>query len=207
MSKPFLLQRWRETGMIRDERVLQAFAAIPREEFVPPELRSMAYDDVPLPIGEDQTISQPTTVVLMLQALELKPSDIVLEVGCGSGYNAALLGKLCKHVYTTEIIKSLALAAHHRLKQFGISNVTVINIDGSEGYKKYAPYDKIILTAACRRIPAKLIAQLKEGGTILAPVGEPYSQTMIKGVKRKGKLETENLGNFIFVPLTGKGTR
>ena len=141
----------------------------------------------------------------MLQALELNPSDVVLEVGCGSGYNAALLSKLCKHVYTTEIIKSLAMGAHSKFKQLGIANVTVINVDGSEGYRKYAPYDKVIVTAACRKIPQALIGQLREGGIILAPVGEPYSQTMIKGVKQKGKLETESLGNFMFVPLTGKG--
>lgn len=205
MSKQLLLQRWRETGMIHDGRVLKAFEDIPREKFVPSELRRMAYDDVPLPIGEDQTVSQPTTVLLMLQALELKPSDVVLEVGCGSGYNAALLGRLCKQVYSLEIIGAHALAAHTRLKQLGITNVKVLNRDGSEGYAQAAPYDKIIVTAACRKIPQLLIDQLKEGGIILAPVGEEYSQIMVKGVKRKGKLETENLGNFAFVPMTGKG--
>lgn len=202
-QKLLLLQHWRETRTITDERVLAAFAAVPREEFIPLEFRSMAYDDVPLPIGEEQTISQPTTVVLMLQALALKPSDVVLEIGTGSGYNAALLGKLCKQVYSLEIIGTHALAAHTRLKQLGITNVKVLNLDGSEGYAHAAPYDKIIATAAGQKIPQAFIDQLKEEGVLLAPIGPEHGQMMVRGVKRKGKLETEDLGRFVFVPMTG----
>lgn len=204
MSKPFLLQRWRETGMIHDPMVLKAFEAIPREEFIPAEFRKMAYDDVPLPIGEEQTISQPTTVMLMLDALALKPTDIVLEVGAGSGYNAALLGTLCKQVYALEIIPQLALAAGMRLKKLGITTVKILNLDGADGYPPAAPYDKIVVTAACKRMPDKLVEQLKEGGIILAPIGPERYQAMVRGVKHQGKLETESLGNFAFVPLTGK---
>ncbi|MCX8147471.1 MAG: methyltransferase domain-containing protein, partial [Candidatus Woesearchaeota archaeon] len=143
-------------------------------------------------------------IMIMLQALEPKESDKVLEIGTGSGYNAALLSKLVKKVVTTEIIPELVEYAKKNLKKAGIKNVEVFHSDGSRGHKKEAPYDKIIVTAACPEIPLPLIEQLKENGIIVAPVGPLYSQKMIKGTKKKGKLVLEELGDFVFVPLKGK---
>jgi len=160
-----------------------------------------------LPIGYEQTISQPTTVLIMTEALELKKGQKVLEVGAGSGYQAALIGNLVGakgKVITTEIIPELAKFAKANLKKAKIKNAFVVEYDGSQGYGKEAPYDRIIVTAACPEIPKPLVDQLKEGGIIIAPVGSFLGQKMVKGTKRKGGLETYSLGDFVFVPLKGK---
>lgn len=203
-SKQDLIDYWKNTRLITDEKLLEAFKKVPREEFVPSAFRQDAYGDYPLPIGADQTISQPSTVMIMIQALELKKTDKVLEIGAGSGYNAAIMAKLCKKVISTEIVKELAEMAKRNIKKVGIKNMEVVHWDGSQGYPKEAPYDKIILTAGCKSIPPPLVEQLKENGIILAPVGWQYSLKMVKGRKVHGKLESESLGDFAFVPLQGK---
>ncbi len=204
-SKERLLRYWEETRLVKDKRLLEAFKAIPRENFILPEHISKAYADYPLPIPGGQTISQPSTVMIMIEALELKENDKVLEIGAGSGWCAALIGYICKKgkVYTTEIIKELADFASSNIKKMKIKNIEVIHCDGSQGYIKAAPYNKIIITAACPFIPEPLISQLKENGILVGPVGGYYSQKMIKAKKIKGKLITENLGDFRFVPLKG----
>ena len=202
--KDSLLKQWQKTGIVKDKRLISAFKSIPREDFILPENLDEAYSDYPLPIGHDQTISQPTTIMIMIEALKLKPNDIVLEIGAGSGYNAALMSKLCKKVYSIEIIKELVLFARENIIKAGIKNVEIIKGDGSLGYQKEAPFDKIIITAACPKIPTPLIEQLKEGGIILAPVGESLGQKMVRGFKEKRKMEFEDLGYFSFVPLKGK---
>jgi protein-L-isoaspartate(D-aspartate) O-methyltransferase len=193
--------------MISDRRVLDAFRRVKRELFVLPGFKKDAYLDEPLPILAGQTISQPTTVVLMLDAFEVKQGQKVLEIGAGSGYNAALLSVLVGRkgkVVTTEIVPELAEFAKNNLKKAKITNVRVIKSDGSIGYAGEAPYDRIICTAAAQKIPDALVSQLKEGGILLIPVGPMYAQRMIKAGKTRGKLETENLGEYVFVPLTGR---
>lgn len=202
--KQQLMDYWLSSGIIKDKKLINAFKAIPREKFIDKSFLNEAYGDYPLPIGMGQTISQPTTVMIMIEALELKPTDKVLEVGAGSGYCAAIMAKLAKKVITTEIIPELAQFAKKNMKKNRIKNVTVVEYDGSKGYEKQAPYDKIMITAACPSIPTPLINQLKENGIILAPVGGFFDQRMIKGIKIKGKLETHSLGYFRFVPLKGK---
>lgn len=207
-SKKELIDYWKKTKMVTDRRVLKAFEDVKREDFVPDGELDYAYGDYPLPIGYNQTISQPSTVMIMTQDLKVKEGNKVLEVGAGSGYQAALLGKLVGSkglVITAEIIPELAEFAKKNLKKAGIKNVKVVCCDGSMGYKKEAPYDRIIVTASCPAVPLPLIEQLKENGIILAPVGSSFfGQKMIKGVKKKGKLKTEFLGYYAFVPLKGK---
>jgi len=202
-----LIDYWQSSGIIKDKKLIEAFKKIPREKFIHNHQLEEAYGDYPLPIGQGQTISQPTTVMIMTQALELKQGDKVLEVGAGSGYQAALIsvmvGKKGK-VITTELIPKLVEFAQKNIKKCNIKNVKIINYDGSKGYEKESPYNKIIVTAACPNIPKPLIEQLKENGIILAPVGALFGQSMIKGIKKKGKLETRSLGSFVFVPLKGE---
>ena len=197
--KQSLISFWKENKIITSKKLLEAFEKVPREDFILKEYKKEAYDDRPLPILERQTISQPTTVMMMLQALELKKTDKVLEVGSGSGYNASILSKLVKKVYTTEIIPELVEFAKKNLKN--IKNVMVIHCDGSKGLEKYAPFDKIIITAASEKVPDVLFKQLKDNGILIAPVGPPYLQNLMKYKKKKGKIESINLGNFMFVPL------
>ncbi len=207
LEKELLVERWLASGEINDKAVISAFQKVRRELFVPEEYKKEAYIDEPLPIPAGQTISQPTTVVLMLDALEVKPGHKVLEIGAGSGYNAALLGVLVGEkgkVITTEIVPELVKFAKANLKKAGIKNVAIIHSDGSRGYAKEAPYDRIICTAAAPKIPDVLVRQLKEGGILLIPVGQMHAQRMIKARKLKGKLETSDLGDYVFVPLTGK---
>jgi len=206
MTKQSLLTYWKDHNTVKDKNVLDAFKKVPRENFVMPQYKDMAYDDNPLPIFEKQTISQPTTVVMMLDALELKPGMKVLEIGAGSGYNAALMSEIVGPkgiIITTEIILKLAGFAEKNLKDY--KNVKVLGIDASNGYEKEAPYDRIICTAAAPKINEVLVKQLKEGGIIVIPVGPQFGQIMIKGKKSKGELQTQELGEFSFVPLTGKG--
>lgn len=204
MSKEFLIKYWQKSKIITDPRLITAFKKIPREDFLPPELKHEAYNDNPLPIGYNQTISQPTTIFIMLQALELKKTDNILEIGTGSGYNAALISHMVKQgkVYTTEIIPELVESAKTKLEKY--SNIEVIKTDGSKGYKEAAPFDKIIITAACPKIPNLLIKQLKLNGILVAPIGPLYNQEMLKIINRQNKLEIQNLGNFIFVPMQGE---
>ena len=202
--KQKLIDYWQSSGIIKDKKLIEAFKEVKREDFILNGYEKEAYGDYPLPILKGQTISQPTTVMIMIQALELKPEDKVLEVGAGSGYCGAIIAKLAKKVITTEIIKDLKEFAEKNLKKAKIKNIKVVHYDGSKGYEKEAPYDKIIVTAACKTMPEPLIKQLKENGIIIAPVGGFLSQKMIKGIKKNGKLETHSLGYFTFVPLTGE---
>ena len=190
---------------ITDEDVIEAMESVPREQFVPPEYRGQAYADRPLPIGYGQTISQPYIVALMTQLLQLKPEHKVLEVGTGSGYQAAILGELCSEVYTVEIIRELAEAAKEKLKRLGYENVHVKHADGYYGWKEHAPYDAIIVTAAPDHIPPPLVAQLKDGGRLVIPVGPPGGYQTLWLIEKKGEeIISRNITGVIFVPLTGE---
>lgn len=181
---------------------------IERHRFVPPSLVNDAYGDFPLPIGHGQTISQPYIVALMTQILELKEDDVVLELGTGSGYQAAVLSEIVKKVYTVEIIQSLADEASDRLKRLGYENVEVKHGDGYFGLEENAPFDAIIVTAAANHIPPPLIKQLKEGGRLVIPLGETFSfQTLTIVTKVEGELKTEFVTGVRFVPLTGEALK
>lgn len=189
---------------IRDKRVIEVMKKVPRHLFVPEDIIDSAYDDRALPIGYGQTISQPYIVALMTELLELKGDEKVLEIGTGSGYQAAILAELAKEVHTIERIEPLATAAKKRFENLGIQNVKVYIKDGTEGIPEEAPFDRIIITAATPDIPEPLIKQLKEEGIIVAPVGERYSQYMLKAIKRDNELERHYLIPVAFVPLIGK---
>ena len=189
---------------IKDKRVLWVMSIVPREKFVLKENEKETYLDCPLPIGMGQTISQPYMVALMTQCLSLEGSECILEVGTGSGYQAAILSKLAKIVYTVERLKILADRAEKIFKELEIKNVKVVGRDGTNGLKEYSPYDGIIVTAGAPEIPKSLINQLKEGGRIVIPVGNSFSQDLLLGKKEKGKLKIQNYGGCIFVPLLGK---
>jgi protein-L-isoaspartate(D-aspartate) O-methyltransferase len=186
---------------IRDVRVLGAMGDVPRHEFVAESLRQVAYEDHPLPIGADQTISQPYIVAIMLQHLALQPSDCILEVGTGSGYVTALLSMLCAEVYSVERHAELALAAESRLARLGYWNVNIRIGDGSQGWPEYAPYDAILVSAAAWEVPPLLFAQLREGGRMMVPVGPAYSQELQLIRKVGGQAETQSLEGCRFVPL------
>lgn len=190
---------------IKDARVLDVMGKVPRHLFVPEKVRDRAYGDHPLPIGEGQTISQPYVVALMTEALRVKASDRVLEIGTGSGYQAAVLAEMVKDVYTIEIRKSLATEAERRLKTLGYLNVHVKHGDGYFGWEEHAPFDAIIITAAANHIPPPLIRQLKEGGRLILPLGSTvYFQTLTLATKRKGELDIEQMGAVSFVPMIGE---
>jgi protein-L-isoaspartate(D-aspartate) O-methyltransferase len=189
---------------IRDERVLAAMARIPRERFVPPEEQHLAYEDRPLPIGYDQTISQPLIIAIMTEALELTGSEKVLEVGTGSGYQAAILAELARHVITTERLLPLAESAKRALDSLGYTNIEVHLAEETLGWLKGAPYNAIIVTAGAPRVPADLLAQLAIGGRLVIPVGSRYVQELYKITKQRRKNIVENLGGCRFVSLIGK---
>jgi protein-L-isoaspartate(D-aspartate) O-methyltransferase len=190
---------------IDDPRVLEAMLKVERHLFVPKDYRHMAYADRPLPIGEGQTISQPYIVALMTYHLHLKPDDKVLEIGTGSGYQAAVLAELVKGVYSIEIIEELALTAQERLWQLGYTNVWVKSGDGFYGWEEYAPYDAIIMTCAAPTIPEHLVEQLREGGRMILPLGEePFHQSLTVLTKRAGKIEKQLVSDVVFVPMTGE---
>lgn len=189
---------------IQDERVLWAMGIVPREKFVSKEKENYAYFDCPLPIGMEQTISQPYMVALMTQCLSLEGSEYILEIGTGSGYQAAILSKLAKMVYSVERIKILADQAEKIFKELEIKNVKVVVGDGTNGLEEYSPYDSIIVTAGAPEIPKSLINQLKENGRIVIPVGNSFSQDLLLGKKEKDKLKIQKYGSCIFVPLLGK---
>jgi protein-L-isoaspartate(D-aspartate) O-methyltransferase len=189
---------------LRDPRLLEAFRRIPRHEFVPPALRSRAYDDGPLPIGKGQTISQPFIVALMTSLLNLKGDETVLEVGTGSGYQAAILSLLARWVYTIERHEVLAERARATFHRLGLKNITVICGDGTLGYPEAAPYQGIIVTAAAASPPPPLLEQLDEGGRLVIPVGDYTGQILQVWTKEGGRLDYEDILPVSFVPLRGR---
>jgi protein-L-isoaspartate(D-aspartate) O-methyltransferase len=198
-------QRMVETQLrdrgIRDQRLLNAMAAIPRHEFVESRYRDQAYADHPLPIGAGQTISQPYIVALMLERLHLEPTSKVLEIGTGSGYQAAVLSKLAGHVYSMERHAELARLAAETLSRLGLTNVSVVTGDGSRGLAEHAPYDAIIVAAAAAEVPPALFEQLREGGRMIIPVGPPEAQELQFVRRLGGKALTTVMEGCRFVPL------
>jgi protein-L-isoaspartate(D-aspartate) O-methyltransferase len=194
-------------------RVMDAFRQVPRHEFVPVDLRERAYDDGPLPIGQGQTISQPYIVALMTDLLEPQPEDVVLEVGTGSGYQAAILSGLVRQVYSLEIVDTLADAARERLQRLGYANVEVRSADGYQGWPEHAPFDGIVITAAAPDIPAPLIEQLRPGGRLVTPVGSPFGAQELVLLEKApdGRVHRKDVLGVAFVPLTrrrsGDGTQ
>lgn len=188
---------------IQDERVLAAFAKVDRRHFVSALDRPRAYDDCALPITHGQTISQPFMVALMLEALHLTGTEKALEIGTGSGYQTALLAELCREVWTVERIEFLATTAEDLLLELGYRNVHYHLGDGSLGWLSGAPYDRIVVSAACPALPSALVEQLTEGGIVAAPVGPPAGQDLVVGTKRAGQLETHVGTSCIFVRLIG----
>jgi len=193
-----------EARGIRDHRVLTAMAEVPRHLFVDESLRDEAYDDNPLPIGEGQTISQPYMVAIMTELLQLLGPEIILEIGTGSGYQAAVLSKLCRWVYTVERIKSLSERAQEITKAGGYENITFIVGDGTEGWPEAAPYDGIIVTAGAPRIPDTFVSQLRLGGKLVIPVGDRFSQTLQRVIKTEQGTTIENHTGCRFVDLIGR---
>jgi protein-L-isoaspartate(D-aspartate) O-methyltransferase len=189
---------------IRDERILQAMVKVPRHQFVAPSYESHAYDDQPVPIGQGQTVSQPYIVAAMLESLSLTSSDKVLEIGTGSGYQTALLAELVAQVFSIERHASLAQAATDVLGRLAYGNVHVRLGDGSVGWPEEAPFEAIIVSAAVPQVPPSLIAQLKEGGRLIAPVGTPDVQELQLIRKVAGELLVRPLDGCRFVPLLGK---
>lgn len=189
-----------------DERVIDAMKDVPRHMFVPEESRRYAYANGPVPIGMGQTISQPYIVALMTDLLNPQPGDTILEIGTGSGYQAAILSRLVKQVYSVEIIETLARKARDRIDELGYRNVNIRNDDGYMGWAEHAPYDGIVVTAAVPHIPQALIDQLKEGANLVIPVGLPYSYQELLVVKKKphGEIDTRSVLGVSFVPFTGK---
>lgn len=199
-QKTQLISQLKEEG-ITNQRILQALKKVPRENFVPKQYQNLAYANHPLPIGQGQTISQPYTVAFMLQELELKPNQKVLEIGTGSGYNAAIIAELIKsngQLYTTEIYQKLIKKAQKSLKNY--SNIKFIKTNGSQGYPQAAPYDRIVATAAPKEIPQPWLNQLKDKGILITPIGQ-RTQIMVKIKKLKKKIKKQELGYFQFVPL------
>ena len=188
---------------IKDRATLQALRAVPRHLFVPPHLAGSAYEDRPLPIGYGQTISQPYIVAYMTELIRPQAGHKVLEIGAGSGYQAAVLAEIVKQVYTIEIVPELGHAARKRLKQQGYRNVEVRVADGYDGWPEQAPFDAIVVTAAADYIPPPLIRQLKDGGRMVIPVGSPFLvQTLMLVEKDKGSVKTTSLLPVRFVPFT-----
>ena len=211
MKEPDIYQRVRKRMVenqiasqgITDSRVLAAMLKVPRHLFVEEALRDQAYGDYSLPIGEGQTISQPYIVALMTEALELKGHEKVLEIGTGSGYQAAILAELARWVYSIERHPTLAQRAKRLLEELGYYNVIIRVGDGTKGWAEVAPFEAIIVTAAGPQIPEPFIEQLAEGGRLVMPVGDEWSQTLVKVVKRGGKIHQETLSGVRFVKLVG----
>ena len=191
---------------VNDPNVLRAMRIVPRHAFVPAKSQSLAYEDYPLPIGHDQTISQPYIVGFMTQALKLDPNSKVLEIGTGSGYQAAVCAEIAREVYTIEIVEELAASAKERLKELGYRNVFVKEGDGFFGWPEHAPFDAIIGTAAAGRIPEKLIEQLKVGGRMILPVGDTrgFQYLILITKDENGNLQKQNILPVRFVPMTGE---
>lgn len=189
-----------------DPRVMKAMARVPRHEFVPQEQMRYAYENRPLPIGHGQTISQPYIVAIMTDMLSLKPDSKVLELGTGSGYQAAILGELAGEVYTIEIVEPLAVMAKKRLQRLGYDNITTKLGDGYYGWQEHAPFDAIIVTAAASHIPPPLIKQLKPGGRMVIPVGSRFMTQQLLTVDKRAdnKVVSRQVMPVVFVPVTGK---
>jgi protein-L-isoaspartate(D-aspartate) O-methyltransferase len=188
---------------ISDERVLKAMRTVPRHEFLPEAIRGNAYVDQALPLGEGQTMSQPYMVALMTELLKLNGTERVLEIGTGSGYQAAVLAELCEKVYTVERIKVLADKARATLDRLGYRSVALKVYDGTYGWKEMSPFDAIVVTAGAPHVPDALVEQLREGGRMVIPVGDRYGQRLIKMVKTAGGVITEQSVPCVFVPLIG----
>ncbi|MBI2139380.1 protein-L-isoaspartate(D-aspartate) O-methyltransferase [Candidatus Woesearchaeota archaeon] len=207
IQKETLMRFWTEHFKFSPREIL-AFSEVKREHFISAEMKGFAYDDRPLPLLRGKTISQPTTVMIMTHALELEAGDKVFEVGTGSGYQAAILAKIVGpkgKVVSTEVIPELVNFARGNLMKTGVRNVEIFEDDGSKGIAPEAPFDKIIITAACREFPKELLGQLKTDGIILGPVGDAREQEMVRGIKRKdGTIALEFLGQFLFTPMYGK---
>lgn len=199
-----LVARHIEGRDVDDPVVLAAMREVPRHLFIPEERRDNAYEDRPVPIGYGQTISQPSLVAYMTQLLELEPGMRVLEVGTGSGYQAAILGAILDDVYTVEIIEELAREGEANLREAGYDHVRVREADGYYGWEEHAPYDAIIVTAAADHVPPPLLDQLRDGGRMVIPVGSPFrTQTLMLVTREGGETVTESLLPVRFVPLTG----
>ena len=190
---------------IKDKRVLAAMARIPRERFVPPDSAQFAYEDRPLPIGLEQTISQPYIIALMSEQLELEGKEKVLEIGTGSGYQAAILAELAQLVITTERLPALAEKAKKVLDDLGYKNIIVHLAEETLGWKAEAPYDAIMVTAAAPRVPEELVAQLAIGGRLVIPVGSRYTQELCRITRHRTRNTVQKLGGCRFVSLIGKG--
>jgi protein-L-isoaspartate(D-aspartate) O-methyltransferase len=190
---------------IKDRRVLGVMARIPRERFVPEESRHLAYEDIPLPIGLEQTISQPFIIALMTQALELTGTEKVLEIGTGSGYQTAILAELARQVVTVERLPKLADTARKVLDSLDYGNIEIQLSGDTLGWPEEAPYEAILVTAGAPKVPPELIAQLAIGGRMVIPVGSRYLQELVKITRQKRKNRIENLGGCRFVSLVGKG--
>jgi protein-L-isoaspartate(D-aspartate) O-methyltransferase len=190
---------------VTDQDVLEAMERVARHEFVPDECKAQSYADRPLPIGHGQTISQPYIVALMTELLQLRSTDRVLEIGTGSGYQAAILSEIVAQVYTIEIVEALALEAAERLERLGYANVHTLHADGYYGWEEHAPFDAIIVTAAPDHIPQPLVQQLKDGAKLVLPVGPPGGYQTLWEVTKTGQQVTKrNVTNVLFVPLTGE---
>lgn len=189
---------------IKDERVLAAMGNVPREKFIPADARADAYEDGPLPIGHDQTISQPYIVAFMTEQLGPKPSDRVLEIGSGSGYQAAILAELVTNVYTIDIVEPLAKTAEATLQRLGYKNVHIKVGDGYKGWPEEAPFDAIIVTCAPEKVPQPLVDQLQDGGRMVIPVGERFAQQLYLLEKKNGQLKESATLPVRFVPMLGE---
>ncbi|MFH1381216.1 MAG: protein-L-isoaspartate(D-aspartate) O-methyltransferase [Candidatus Omnitrophota bacterium] len=204
----FLRRQMVETQLIRrgitDKKVISAFNKVDRHEFVLPKDLNLAYQDSPLSIGENQTISQPYMAALMTQCLELKGDEKILEIGTGCGYQTAILAELVKTVYSIERIKTLSERASKTLKKLGYSNIVISTGDGTLGWEEHAPYDGIIVTAAASKIPEIYVKQLKVPGKLVIPVGDRFSQALTVLEKNENQIETHSVCGCVFVPLIGK---
>ena len=205
MARQRMLQTVIIAGGIKNQRVIESMGRTPRHEFVPETFRErgLAYEDMGLPISEQQTISSPFIVAFMTEAIDPQPTDRILEIGTGSGYQAAVLSSLVKDVYTIEIVESLGRRARKTLERLQYHNVHTLIGDGFKGWPEHAPFDKIIVTCSPERVPQPLVDQLKDGGLMVIPVGQRYQQTLYLMQKRNGKLERESLRPTLFVPMTG----
>ena len=202
-----MVQQQLRTRDIKDERVLAAMAKVPREEFVPADSRAATYEDGPLPIGYDQTISQPYIVAFMTEQLRLSPTDRVLEIGTGSGYQAAILAELAGEVYTIELVEPLAKNAEATLQRLGYKNVHVKTGDGYKGWPEHAPFDAIIVTCAPDKVPQLLTDQLKESGRMIIPVGDRFAQQLYLLEKKNGQLKESVTLPVRFVPMAGEAQK
>ncbi len=203
--RELLVERHLAARGITDSRVLEAMRQVPRHEFLPPSLQQHAYEDRPLPIGQGQTISQPWIVALMVQLAELRPDSRVLDVGTGSGYQAAVLSRLLNRVESVEIVPELAESAARRLRELGYDNVTVHCADGSLGWPPGAPWDAIIAAAAPEEVPPALVEQLASGGRLILPVGAQRQELLVVRKEADGSVSTRHVIPVAFVPMTGAG--